>query len=96
MCDFNLDHDVAVGNCYWVKEMGAQTVRYQIVRVWGSQSCDVRLDTCKEPPACQPETHLWTSLYLTGLEFGRVDFGVQLELNELPIPIFHHIHKISI
>jgi hypothetical protein len=76
--------------------MGAQAVTYQIVRVWGSQSCDVHLDTCKEPPTCQPETHLWTPLYLTGLEFGRVDLGVQLELYELPIPIIHHIHKISI
>jgi hypothetical protein len=96
MCDFNLDHDVAVGNCSWVKEMGAQAVTYQIARVWGSQSCDVHLDTCKEPATCQPETHLGTPLYLTGLEFGRVDFGMQLELHKLPIPIIHHIHKISI
>ena len=96
MCDFNMNHEVAVGNCSWAKEMGAQAVTYQIARVWASQSCDVRLDTCEEPPTCQPETHLWTPLYLTGLEFGEVDFGVQLELNKLPIPIIHHIHKISI
>ncbi len=76
--------------------MGVQAVPYQIARVWGSQSCDVRLDMCKEPPTCQPEAHLRTPLYLTGLEFGTVDFGVQLELIGLPIPIIHHIHKISI
>jgi hypothetical protein len=96
MCDFNMDHDVAEGNCSWVKEVGAQAVTYQIARVWGSQSCEVRLDPCKEPPTCQPETHLRTPLYLTGFEFGSVTFGMQLELNELPIPIIHHIHKISI
>ncbi len=96
MCVFNMDHDTAVGNCSWVKEMGVQAAPYQIARVWGSQSCDVRLDMCKEPPKCQPDAHLRTPLYLTGLEFGTVDFGVQLELNELPILIIHHIHKLSI
>jgi hypothetical protein len=96
MCDFNMDHDVAVGNCSWVKEVGLQSVTYQIARVWGSQSCDIRLDPCKEPLMCQPETHLRTPLYLTGFEFGSVTFRMQLELNELPIPIIHHIHKISI
>ena len=96
MCDFNMDHDVAIGNCSWVKEVGAQAVTYQIARVWGFQSCDVRLDPCGEPPTCQPETHLRTPLYLTGFEIGSVIFGMQLELNELLILIIRHIHKISI
>ncbi len=73
-----MDHDVAVGNCSWVKEVGVQAVTYQIATVWGSQSCDVRLDLCKEPPTCQPETHLQTPLYLTGFEFGELTLECNL------------------
>ena len=41
-------------------------------------------------------THLGAPLYLTGFKFGSIIFGMQLELNELPIPIIHYIHKVSI
>ena len=34
--------------------------------------------------------------YLTGFEFCSIIFRMQLELNEFPIPIIHHIHKFSI
>ena len=69
---------------------------YQIARSGVPNPVTYIFTRSRNQRLCQIITHPATPLYLTGLKFSTVYFGVQLELHKLPIPIIYHFHEISI